>query len=121
MLQLNTTLSGSSGVSTSQVGKVQKQFIVKLLGQSSFSKHLSAVRETNNLLMRALDLRNTDDGNSIKVPTTLMPGITIPKLSNHYARSPSWFIRYDGPLSCNAILQRLNFCSLPSLPNNPTK
>ena len=65
----------------SQVGKVQKQFIVKLLGQSSFSKHMSAVRETNNLLMRALDLRNTDDGNSIKVPTILMPFVTIPIFS----------------------------------------
>ena len=38
-----------------------------LLASSSFSKHLSAVRETNNLLMRALNVRQYDDGESIKV------------------------------------------------------
>ena len=37
-----------------------------LLASSSFSKHLSAVRETNNLLMRALNVRQFDDGESIK-------------------------------------------------------
>ena len=40
-----------------------------LLASSSFSKHLSAVRETNNLLMRALNVRQYDDGESIKVCT----------------------------------------------------
>lgn len=50
-----------------QVGTVQRQFIVKLLGESNFSKHLSAVREINSLLMRALGLRKIDAGNSIKV------------------------------------------------------
>lgn len=56
-----------------QVGKVQRQFIAQLLGSSSFSKHLGAVRETNNLLMRALALRNIDDGNSVKVAPPLLP------------------------------------------------
>lgn len=46
---------------------MQRKFIVGLLAQSSFSKHLSAVRETNNLLMRALNVRQYDKGESIKV------------------------------------------------------
>ena len=105
-----------------QVGKLQKQFIVKLLGQSSFSKHLSAVRETNNLLMRALDLRNTDDGNSIKVPTISMPVKTIPELGNHYARSPNWYTGYDGPWSCNAkyIAAAMQSCSRQKIFQPPT-
>ena len=52
-----------------QVGTVQREFIMGLLASSSFSKHLSAVRETNNLLMRALNVRQLDDGESIKVHT----------------------------------------------------
>ena len=38
-----------------------------LLNQSSFSKHLTAVREANILFKRAMDLRTLDAGASVKV------------------------------------------------------
>ena len=38
-----------------------------LLNQSSFSKHLTAVREANILFKRAMDLRALDAGASVKV------------------------------------------------------
>jgi hypothetical protein len=46
---------------------LQRPFIVRLLGQSSFSKHLCAVKEINNLLMRSLGIREDDEGASIAV------------------------------------------------------
>ncbi|KAK9798582.1 hypothetical protein WJX73_003480 [Symbiochloris irregularis] len=49
------------------VGHVQRQLVLCLLGQSSFSKHLTAVRETNLLLKRAVDIRDADQGHSMKV------------------------------------------------------
>ena len=60
-----------------QVGKVQRQFVMRMLGQSSFTRHLSAVRETNSLLMRALELRTKDDGNSVKVACPCMCSCTL--------------------------------------------
>ena len=45
---------------------MQRQFVLRLLGQSSFSKHLTAVRETNTLLKRAVDIREADQGQSMK-------------------------------------------------------
>lgn len=57
-----------------QVGAVQREFIMGLLASSSFSKHLSAVRETNNLLMRALHVRQYDEGESIKA-RMLLPAL----------------------------------------------
>ena len=50
-----------------QVGKVRRELILKLLVQGSFSKHLAAVRETNNLLMKALGMRALDQGNAVRV------------------------------------------------------
>lgn len=55
------------GAGAVQVGHVQRQFVLCLLGQSSFSKHLTAVRETNILLKRAVDIRQADQGQSMKV------------------------------------------------------
>lgn len=46
---------------------MQRQFVLCLLGQSSFSKHLTAVRETNTLLKRAVEIRAADQGHSVKV------------------------------------------------------
>ena len=46
---------------------MQRQLVLCLLGQSSFSKHLTAVRETNLLLKRAVDIREADHGHSMKV------------------------------------------------------
>ena len=48
---------------------MQRQFVLCLLNQSSFSKHLTAVRETNTLLKRAVDIRDADEGRSMKVCT----------------------------------------------------
>ena len=50
-----------------QVGEVQRRFVVCLLGQSSFSKHLTAVREANSLFKRSSDLRPVDRGASVQV------------------------------------------------------
>lgn len=55
-----------------QVGHVQRRFVVRLLGQSSFSKHLAAVRATNTLLKRAVELRSVDNGHSIKARRTCL-------------------------------------------------
>lgn len=54
-----------------QVVAVQREFVEKLLTFSIFSKHLTAVREINNMLRRALDLRdrspNPNSDSAIKV------------------------------------------------------
>jgi hypothetical protein len=54
-----------------QVSAVQRKFVEKLLTFSIFSKHLTAVREINNMLRRCLDLRETslddDSESAIKV------------------------------------------------------
>ena len=46
---------------------MQRRFVVCLLGQSSFSKHLTAVREANTLFKRSTELRSVDSGASVKV------------------------------------------------------
>lgn len=48
---------------------MQRRFVVSLLNQSSFSKHLTAVREANSLFKRAMDLRSLDGGASVTVRT----------------------------------------------------
>ena len=45
-----------------QVSAVQRGFVQKLLTFPVFSKHLAAVREINNMLRRALDLREACPG-----------------------------------------------------------
>ena len=45
-----------------QVSGVQCKFVLQMLSYSNFSKHLSAVRETNALVKRALDLGVADQG-----------------------------------------------------------
>ena len=45
-----------------QVSAVQREFVQKLLTFPVFSKHLAAVREINNMLRRALDLREACPG-----------------------------------------------------------
>lgn len=45
-----------------QVSVVQCKFVLRMLSYSNFSKHLSAVRETNALVKRALDLSTSDQG-----------------------------------------------------------
>ncbi|KAL3156421.1 hypothetical protein ABBQ38_000732 [Trebouxia sp. C0009 RCD-2024] len=44
------------------VSVVQCKFVLQMLSYSNFSKHLSAVRETNALVKRALDLSTSDQG-----------------------------------------------------------
>jgi hypothetical protein len=39
------------------VSNVQREFVEKLLEHSVFNKHLTAVREINNMLQRAKDVR----------------------------------------------------------------
>ena len=45
-----------------QVSVVQCKFVLQMLSYSNFSKHLSAVRETNAVVKRALDLSAADHG-----------------------------------------------------------
>lgn len=45
-----------------QVSNVQCRFILQMLGYSNFNKHLSAVRETHNILRRAQEFSRTDQG-----------------------------------------------------------
>ena len=61
-----------------QVSTVQRSFVQKLLTFPVFSKHLAAVREINNMLRRALDLREACPGDEraavpIKVDQPLQP------------------------------------------------
>ena len=61
-----------------QVSAVQREFVQKLLTFPVFSKHLAAVREINNMLRRALDLREACPGDEraaapVKVSEPLPP------------------------------------------------
>ena len=61
-----------------QVSAVQREFVQKLLTFPVFSKHLAAVREINNMLRRALDLREACPGDEraaapVKVDKPLPP------------------------------------------------
>lgn len=50
-----------------QVSGVQCKFVQQMLNFSNFSKHLSAVRETNAIVKRALFLSSTDRGAAMAV------------------------------------------------------
>ncbi|KAK9866116.1 hypothetical protein WJX84_008107, partial [Apatococcus fuscideae] len=50
-----------------QVDKVQRAFILRMLSFSTFSKHLAAVRETNELLKRSMESQVDDEGHSLQV------------------------------------------------------
>ena len=57
---------------------MQREFVQKLLTFPVFSKHLAAVREINNMLRRALDLREACPGDEraaapVKVGKPLPP------------------------------------------------
>lgn len=58
-MMLEVWLSSPAAV---QVSVVQCKFILQMLSYSNFSKHLSAVRETNAVVKRALDLSASDHG-----------------------------------------------------------
>ena len=50
-----------------QVSGVQCKFVQQMLNFSNFSKHLSAVRETNAIVKRAVDLSSADHGAAMAV------------------------------------------------------
>ena len=59
-----------------QVSPVQRAFVEKLLAASTFSRQLSAVRETDMLLTRAASLKtggSEDDATSMQVLPLLPP------------------------------------------------
>lgn len=57
-----TYLAEEAAAAAAQVSGVQCKFVLQMLSYSNFSKHLSAVRETNALVKRALDLAVADHG-----------------------------------------------------------
>lgn len=50
-----------------QVDVVQRAFILRMLSFSTFSKHLAAVRETNELLKRSMEMQSDDGGRCLQV------------------------------------------------------
>ena len=50
-----------------QVGAVQREFVLQLLDWATFAHHIAAVREANMLLCRAVELRPFDGGAAIRV------------------------------------------------------
>ena len=91
-----------------QVSEVQRKFVEKLLENSVFNKHLTAVREINNMLQRAKDVRagcsEANAGKPMKVcmcvfcghgliycrRTCRESGLTSGILQNYEAGVPFW-------------------------------
>lgn len=60
-------VTSNLGSPVHQVSDVQRKFVEKLLENSVFNKHLTAVREINNMLQRAKDVRaNSGEPNAGK-------------------------------------------------------
>ena len=54
-----------------QVDVVQRAFILRMLSFSTFSKHLAAVRETNELLKRSMEMQSDDGGRCLQVQSVV--------------------------------------------------
>ena len=61
-----------------QVSPVQRAFVEKLLAASTFSRQLSAVRETDVLLTRAASLKKTGSGEDDAAAMRVRQSFVIP-------------------------------------------
>ncbi|KAK9822778.1 hypothetical protein WJX74_007862 [Apatococcus lobatus] len=59
--------ANSKSAAAKHVDVVQRAFILRMLSFSTFSKHLAAVRETNELLKRSMDMQSEDRGQCLQV------------------------------------------------------